>query len=341
MPLMPLLLLLQVLSRLRCVVGSSWWPSCTMDWQQGQSQVSSKHQEHRASGPTCQFALHALHQQHLVRAPVNMYCTFKGGAADAAVIHGMHKGLLLLPVANDISIGMLFSALLLSHLQRCCCAVLLLSFLPSCAICSNQHERNQQSLALHCDSDSREDVSRWQCAGGQTETGGPGWQVRNVCRVEKGSVNTGQQNMLHHCHPDHHVSKHVSEGRVTRFCRKLLYPINGAACSNATHVSCSERQDKTMAAGQTLVEGSQINKSLSALANVIYALTDSSSSGTAGGAGSGEAGGEAAGGGKHVPFRDSKLTRVLQDSLVSHFLHSVSSLKCQIMTGLEFNERKQ
>jgi hypothetical protein len=68
-----------------------------------------------------------------------------------------------------------------------------------------------------------------------------------------------------------------------------------------------------MAAGQTLVEGSQINKSLSALANVIYALTDSSSS-------AGEAGGpaaEAVGGAKHVPFRDSKLTRVLQDSLVS------------------------
>lgn len=63
-----------------------------------------------------------------------------------------------------------------------------------------------------------------------------------------------------------------------------------------------------MAAGQTLVEGSQINKSLSALANVIYALTDSNTA---------EAG-EAAG--KHVPFRDSKLTRVLQDSLVSERL---------------------
>lgn len=62
-----------------------------------------------------------------------------------------------------------------------------------------------------------------------------------------------------------------------------------------------------MAAGQTLVEGSQINKSLSALANVIYALTDSSN------------GGADAEGGKHVPFRDSKLTRVLQDSLVSAF----------------------
>jgi hypothetical protein len=64
----------------------------------------------------------------------------------------------------------------------------------------------------------------------------------------------------------------------------------------------SERQDKTGAAGQTLVEGSLINRSLSALANVVAALTD-------GGGGGG-------GGGGHVPYRDSKLTRLLQDSLV-------------------------
>ncbi|GBF99459.1 kinesin heavy chain [Raphidocelis subcapitata] len=63
----------------------------------------------------------------------------------------------------------------------------------------------------------------------------------------------------------------------------------------------SERQDKTGAAGQTLVEGSQINRSLSALANVVAALT--------------EGGGGGAGGGSHIPYRDSKLTRMLQDSL--------------------------
>ncbi len=40
------------------------------------------------------------------------------------------------------------------------------------------------------------------------------------------------------------------------------------------------------------------------LANVIYALTETSpGSGT---------------GARHVPYRDSKLTRLLQDSLVSH-----------------------
>ena len=59
----------------------------------------------------------------------------------------------------------------------------------------------------------------------------------------------------------------------------------------------SERQDKTGAVGQTLTEGSLINKSLSTLSNVISALTD------------------AKGGKAHVPYRDSKLTRVLQDAL--------------------------
>ncbi|KAK9819286.1 hypothetical protein WJX74_000555 [Apatococcus lobatus] len=57
----------------------------------------------------------------------------------------------------------------------------------------------------------------------------------------------------------------------------------------------SERSDKSITAGQTLDEGIQINKSLSALGNVVNALTDNRAT--------------------HVPYRDSKLTRVLQDSL--------------------------
>jgi len=56
----------------------------------------------------------------------------------------------------------------------------------------------------------------------------------------------------------------------------------------------SEKTRKTQATGQRLEEAKEINKSLSALGNVINALTT---------------------GKGHVPYRDSKLTRLLSDSL--------------------------
>ncbi|KAI9187663.1 hypothetical protein H9P43_002054 [Blastocladiella emersonii ATCC 22665] len=57
----------------------------------------------------------------------------------------------------------------------------------------------------------------------------------------------------------------------------------------------SEKVGKTGASGQTLEEAKKINKSLTALGMVINALTDGKST--------------------HVPYRDSKLTRILQESL--------------------------
>ncbi|KAJ1513394.1 Kinesin-like protein kif3b [Coelomomyces lativittatus] len=57
----------------------------------------------------------------------------------------------------------------------------------------------------------------------------------------------------------------------------------------------SERQSKTGAQGDRLKEAAKINLSLSALGNCISALVDGKS--------------------QHVPYRDSKLTRLLQDSL--------------------------
>ncbi|VUZ48819.1 unnamed protein product [Hymenolepis diminuta] len=56
----------------------------------------------------------------------------------------------------------------------------------------------------------------------------------------------------------------------------------------------SEKVAKTGAEGSTLTEAMNINKSLSALGNVINALVDNHA---------------------HVPYRDSKLTRILQESL--------------------------
>jgi hypothetical protein len=61
----------------------------------------------------------------------------------------------------------------------------------------------------------------------------------------------------------------------------------------------SERQKDTNASGERLKEASQINKSLSALGNVINALAAVSTSG----------------GRKHIHYRDSKLTFLLRDSL--------------------------
>ncbi|XP_062842344.1 kinesin-like protein KIF17 isoform X2 [Trichomycterus rosablanca] len=64
---------------------------------------------------------------------------------------------------------------------------------------------------------------------------------------------------------------------------------------NLVDLAGSERQSKTGATGDRLQEATKINLSLSALGNVISALVDGRS--------------------KHIPYRDSKLTRLLQDSL--------------------------
>ncbi len=64
---------------------------------------------------------------------------------------------------------------------------------------------------------------------------------------------------------------------------------------NLVDLAGSERQSKTNVTGEGLKEATRINLSLSALGNVISALV------------TGRTG--------HVPYRDSKLTRLLQDSL--------------------------
>ena len=64
---------------------------------------------------------------------------------------------------------------------------------------------------------------------------------------------------------------------------------------NLVDLAGSERQSKTGATGDRLKEATKINLSLSALGNVISALVDGKS--------------------KHIPYRDSKLTRLLQSSL--------------------------
>lgn len=62
----------------------------------------------------------------------------------------------------------------------------------------------------------------------------------------------------------------------------------------------SEKVEKTGAEGRVLDEAKTINKSLSALGNVINSLTCGLQGKTS-----------------HIPYRDSKLPRILQDALVS------------------------
>jgi len=88
----------------------------------------------------------------------------------------------------------------------------------------------------------------------------------------------------------------------------------------------SERQKGTGATGERLKEGASINVSLSALGNVISALSEKKRG--------------------HVPYRDSKLTRLLQDSLGGN---SVTVMLCnaspamvnadETLSALRFGER--
>ncbi|KAL0353474.1 UNVERIFIED_CONTAM: Kinesin-like protein KIN-14F [Sesamum angustifolium] len=96
-------------------------------------------------------------------------------------------------------------------------------------------------------------------------------------------------------------------------------------CLHLVDLAGSERVDKSEAVGERLKEAQHINRSLSALGDVIAALAQQSS---------------------HVPYRNSKLTQVLQDSLGGHaktlmFVHinpEVNALGETIST-LKFAER--
>lgn len=83
----------------------------------------------------------------------------------------------------------------------------------------------------------------------------------------------------------------------------ILYSLNRARTGklNLVDLAGSEKVEKTGAEGRVLEEAKTINKSLSALGNVINALTCGPT-----------------GRGNHIPYRDSKLTRILQDALVGY-----------------------
>jgi len=90
-----------------------------------------------------------------------------------------------------------------------------------------------------------------------------------------------------------------SHSIFTIYLERCDDPANGskirASKLNLVDLAGSERQSKTGAIGDRFKEATKINLSLSALGNVISALVDGRS--------------------VHIPYRDSKLTRLLQDSL--------------------------
>lgn len=82
---------------------------------------------------------------------------------------------------------------------------------------------------------------------------------------------------------------------------------------NMVDLAGSERQSKTGASGETLKEATKINMSLSALGNVISALVDAKTN--------------------FIPYRDSKLTRLLQDSLGGN----TKTVMCACIGPVDYN----
>ena len=96
---------------------------------------------------------------------------------------------------------------------------------------------------------------------------------------------------------------------------------------NLVDLAGSERTRITGATGKQLEESKKINKSLSALGNVINALTDSKER-------------------KHIPYRDSKLTRLLENSLGGNckttMIATISPAQCsfnETLSTLNFAKR--
>lgn len=81
----------------------------------------------------------------------------------------------------------------------------------------------------------------------------------------------------------------------------------------------SERVDKSEAVGERLKEAQHINRSLSALGDVISALAQKS---------------------LHIPYRNSKLTQVLQDSLGNISLYLFFSPCCKLLIIVSDNNIK-
>uniref|UniRef100_A0A8C7Z7P7 Kinesin-like protein n=1 Tax=Oryzias sinensis TaxID=183150 RepID=A0A8C7Z7P7_9TELE len=117
-------------------------------------------------------------------------------------------------------------------------------------------------------------------------------EIENVMNIGNQNRSVGATNMNEHSSRSHAIFV------ITVECSEMGVDEENhirVGKLNLVDLAGSERQSKTGAQGERLKEATKINLSLSALGNVISALVDGRSS--------------------HIPYRDSKLTRLLQDSL--------------------------
>merc|ERR1712179_533419 len=114
-------------------------------------------------------------------------------------------------------------------------------------------------------------------------------EVFEVIEMGKSNRHVAVTNMNEHSSRSHSVFLIQVKQENVETQKKLLGKLY------LVDLAGSEKVSKTGAEGTILDEAKNINKSLSALGNVIAALADGNKA--------------------HIPYRDSKLTRILQESL--------------------------
>ncbi|XP_028806944.1 kinesin-like protein KIN-7N [Neltuma alba] len=124
-------------------------------------------------------------------------------------------------------------------------------------------------------------------------------QVLNLIKAGEVNRHFGETNMNARSSRSHTIFRMVieSKGKDSNSCDYMTSDAVRVSVLNLVDLAGSERIAKTGAGGVRLKEGKHINKSLMILGNVINKLSE----------GSKQRG--------HIPYRDSKLTRILQPAL--------------------------